>query len=80
MAVPNGLCFGGGLLPEVQVQRVTSRSALSEFTIRNIMATQATRSQRLASADAVVLNEGNDLVALHQQLYQFLQALRLMPL
>lgn len=66
--------------PEVQVQRVTSRSALSEFTIRNIMATQATRSQRLASADAVVLNEGNDLVALHQQLYQFLQALRLMPL
>jgi dephospho-CoA kinase len=51
-------------LPETQVQRVMARSQLSRPEIERIMAQQATRQQRLACADVVILNEGIDLTQL----------------
>ena len=41
-----------------QVSRVMARSRLSEGEVRAIMETQATRDERLAAADDVVLNDG----------------------
>ena len=41
-----------------QIARVKARSALSAAEVRAIMATQATRSERLAAADDVILNDG----------------------
>ena len=41
-----------------QIARVKARSALSAAEVRAIMATQATRSERLAVADDVILNNG----------------------
>ncbi len=45
--------------PEVQVTRVVRRSALDAATVRAIIATQATRAQRLSAADIVVSNSGD---------------------
>lgn len=46
-------------LPEVQqVERVKARSGLDESEIRRIMASQATRAERLAGADDVIDNRG----------------------
>lgn len=56
-----------------QVERVMRRSQLSEEQVRAIMANQATRAQRLAVADDVILNEGTlselekTVGALHQR-------------
>ncbi|HZW14532.1 MAG TPA: dephospho-CoA kinase [Noviherbaspirillum sp.] len=44
-----------------QVRRVISRSGLPEPQVRAIMATQATREQRLAAADDVIDNNGDAL-------------------
>lgn len=63
--------------PALQVQRVMARSALAEEAILKIIASQATRAQRLACADAVILNESIGLVALKQELGLFLRALGL---
>lgn len=52
-----------------QLRRVMVRSGLSEAEARAIMATQATREQRLAVADDVILNDG-DLVALRKRVSQ----------
>lgn len=41
-----------------QIARVKARSGLSEAEVRAIMATQASRAQRLACADAVICNDG----------------------
>jgi len=41
-----------------QIARATLRSGISEQTVRNILAQQFTRSQRLAQADDAILNEG----------------------
>lgn len=60
--------------PELQVQRVTQRSRLAVEAVRKIMASQATRAQRLACADAVILNEGVDVLGLNQQLGRLLRA------
>lgn len=49
-----------------QVARVVGRSAMKENDVRAIMATQASRAERLAAADDVIDNEG-DLAALRQQ-------------
>jgi dephospho-CoA kinase len=49
---------------ETQVQRVMARSQLTRPDIERIVAQQATRAQRLASADAVIYNEGIDLAQL----------------
>lgn len=43
----------------LQIARVVERSALSEPQVRAIMATQATREQRLAAADDVVTNDAD---------------------
>ena len=60
---------------ETQIQRVMARSALTRPEIEGIMAQQATRAQRLASADVVIYNEGIDLVQLkhlaHEMMARF---------
>lgn len=50
----------------LQIERVSRRSGLDEAQIRAIMATQATRQQRLAVADDVIDN-GGTLIALQTQ-------------
>jgi dephospho-CoA kinase len=40
-----------------QLERVMSRNGLQEAQVRAIMAAQATREQRLAAADDVILND-----------------------
>jgi dephospho-CoA kinase len=50
----------------LQVQRTTARSGLTETQVRAIMASQAARSQRLAEADDVIINNG-DLAQLAEQ-------------
>lgn len=42
---------------QTQINRVMARSQISEETVRQVMAAQATRAQRLAAADDVVLND-----------------------
>lgn len=56
---------------EVQIARVMQRNNLTEAQVRAIMATQATRADRLAVADDVILNDGNpqDLPAQVQRLH-----------
>ena len=51
---------------EVQMARVRARSALPEAQLRAIMASQATRADRLAAADDVIDNSGS-LDALRKQ-------------
>ncbi|WPB57660.1 dephospho-CoA kinase [Xylophilus sp. GOD-11R] len=43
---------------DTQVARVMARSTLDEATVRRIVASQATRVERRAAADFVILNEG----------------------
>ena len=54
---------------ELQVERVMARSGLSREQIASIMAQQATRAQRLAIADDVILNHG-DMQQLRQQVLE----------
>ncbi|HEX6064406.1 MAG TPA: dephospho-CoA kinase [Longimicrobiales bacterium] len=51
---------------EIQVARVRARSALPEAQVRAIVASQATRADRLAAADDVIDNSGS-LDALRKQ-------------
>lgn len=54
-------------IPEaMQLKRTMARSALSENEVKAIMARQASRSDRLAVADDVILND-SDLESLQQQ-------------
>lgn len=53
----------------LQLERVMSRSGLSLEQIKSIMAQQATRDERLAIADDVILNDG-DLQNLEQQVIE----------
>jgi dephospho-CoA kinase len=57
-------------LPESQIQRVMARSQLSRLEIERIMSQQATREQRLACADVVILNEGLDLLQLQAKVHE----------
>ena len=58
---------------EQQIERVMQRSRLSRDQVRAIMATQASRSERLSAADDVIHNEGgiaelrSQVEKLHQQ-------------
>jgi dephospho-CoA kinase len=58
-----------------QIQRVMDRSQLARPEIEAIMAQQASRAQRLASADAVIYNDGLDLdqlqTAVHEMMARF---------
>lgn len=62
---------------ETQISRVMARSGLARDEVRAIMATQASRAERLAVADDVVLNEGGRqaLVPQIQALHQHYQGL-----
>jgi len=55
---------------EVQVSRVRARSGLDEAEVRAIVASQATRAERLAAADDVIDNRGS-LDALRKQVAAF---------
>ena len=55
---------------EVQVSRVRARSGLDEAEVRAIVASQATRAERLAAADDVIDNRGS-LDALRKQVTAF---------
>lgn len=46
---------------ETQIRRVQMRNQLSVETIRNIIASQASRAQRLAIADVVIANDATSL-------------------
>jgi len=50
----------------VQVERVMRRSKLSEEEVRAIMAAQATRAERLADADDIIDNAGDEAALLAQ--------------
>lgn len=52
---------------ETQVARVMARSALQREAVEAIMAAQASREQRLAVADHVILNDGISLAQLAAQ-------------
>ena len=52
---------------ETQIQRVMQRNALSREAVQGIIANQATRAQRLAAADAVIVNDGIDVATLQQR-------------
>ena len=53
---------------ETQVQRVMARSGWPETQVRQVIAQQATREQRRAIADAVIVNDGLSLEALHREI------------
>jgi len=53
--------------PETQIARVMARSALGRSAVEAIMAAQASRAQRLAVADLVILNDDISLTELAQQ-------------
>jgi len=53
--------------PETQIARVMARSALERPAIEAIIAAQASRAQRLAVADWVILNDGISLKQLEAQ-------------
>ena len=60
---------------DTQIQRVMARNQLSRPEIEAIMAQQASRAQRLASADGVIYNDGLDLdqlqTAVHEMMARF---------
>ena len=61
----------------LQIERVRARSALPEAEVRAIMASQATRADRLAAADDVIDNSGTldalrkQVAALHQRYLEY---------
>ena len=65
---------------DLQVERVRSRSGLSEAQVRAILAAQATRAQRLAAADDLIENRGTiealreQVAALHRKYLEYSQA------
>lgn len=56
-----------------QIERVKQRSGLSEDEIRRIIASQATRRERLLHADDVIKNDGslNELAEKIQRLHRY---------
>lgn len=52
---------------QTQMTRVTARSQLGQQAVRAIMASQASREQRLRAADVVVYNQGIGFDGLRQQ-------------
>ena len=57
---------------DTQIQRVMARSQLARQEIEAIMAQQASRAQRLASADAVIYNDGLDLDQLERAVHEMM--------
>ena len=63
--------------PGTQHARVLARNGMDATQTQRIMDAQASRAQRLACADHVLLNEGLSLEALRQRTAQVLHTLRL---
>ena len=63
--------------PSTQHARVLARSGMDAEQTQRIMDAQATRAQRLACADQVLLNEGLSLEALQVRTTEILHTLRL---
>ena len=63
--------------PTTQHARVLARSGLDATQTQRIIDAQATRAQRLACADQVLLNEGLSLAALRERTAEILHTLRL---
>jgi dephospho-CoA kinase len=67
---------------DLQVERVRARSGLSEAQVRAILASQATRADRLAAADDVIENRGTidalrkQVAAFHRKYLQYSKAAR----
>ena len=57
---------------ETQIQRVMARNQLGRADIERIISQQASRQQRLASADAVIFNEGIDLAQLEHLVHEMM--------
>ena len=57
---------------ETQIQRVMSRNQLGRTEIERIISQQASRQQRLDSADVVIFNEGIDLANLKQLVHEMM--------
>lgn len=55
---------------ETQVARVVARNAMPADTVRHIIASQATRAQRAASADIALFNDGCTLDSLGNEVAQ----------
>lgn len=55
---------------ETQIQRVMQRNGISRTEVQGIMAAQASRTQRLQAADAVLFNDGIHLSALALEVQQ----------
>ncbi len=66
----------------LQIARVRARSGLSETEVRSILASQASRAQRLAAADDVIDNSSSlealrkQVAALHQRYVEYSSAER----
>jgi dephospho-CoA kinase len=58
---------------DTQVQRVVARSGWREDAVRAVIAQQASRAQRRAVADAVILNDGLTLDALAAEVHALWQ-------
>ena len=56
--------------PEVQVSRVMARSQLNASEVEKIIASQATRSRRLAAADSAIFNVGLTLEQLAEEVQE----------
>ena len=71
---------------QVQIARVMARNGLAEAQVRAIMATQATRDQRLAAADDVITNDGGidtlrpQVVRLHAEYLAFSERMSRLPI
>ncbi|WP_445375263.1 dephospho-CoA kinase [Photorhabdus tasmaniensis] len=68
--------------PEVQISRVATRDGISYQQVENILAAQASRSERLAYADDVISNHDNAqaivprVAELHQQYLRLAESVR----
>ena len=56
--------------PDVQIARVVRRSGLDAATVQRIIATQASRVQRLRAADIVVANSGGSMAQFADEIHQ----------
>ena len=57
-------------LEPTQIDRVTARSGLSRMAVEKVMASQASRAQRLQAADLVLFNDGLSLDQLRSEVLQ----------
>ena len=60
-----------------QINRVIQRSGWTQAMVGNVIASQATRTQRLAAADLVIYNDELALDDLAKQIRQILQRITL---